>query len=207
MENGEPKKIKSNVEGNNAKERNQLLVGSYVTSAGLLLVYLDIVPLLVPAFVVAVVSGFVAWIFIKPTLRPLVPAIALLSGDIVLPLIVLVGIVDPSIVIIFLFQVVLISGGLVWLVFRPGIAPVAFLALIQILLIMDNILTVVFSRAMAGGPTEFYSKLDMHVPSDMLMYKGLAVSVFLRAIAIILMFVGLRAIKNKIAPNLRENQQ
>lgn len=195
MTNGEPKKIEPDVEGNNA-----LLIGGYAATVGLLLVYLGIVPLLIPPFVVAVVSGFVAWILVRPSSRPLVPAIALLSGDIVLPLIaiVLAGIASPPMVVMALFQVVLISGGVIWLVFRPGTAPVAFLTLIQAFLILDNILTVVFSYSVADGPTQFYSKLDIHLSSqDMLAYMGLAVSVFLRAIAIVLMFVGLRAIKKR----------
>ncbi|MDD5084776.1 MAG: hypothetical protein PHE61_01890, partial [Candidatus Omnitrophica bacterium] len=122
---------------------------------------------------------FLAWLIadktFKLSLKPMVPAFAVQAGYafwLILGCLFL-GRLDPFI------DIMVLLGGLVWLILRPGLGPVIFLTIYHIIAFIVKV--PFFVSSVVGSS----------------LYKIMLVHMLLRASAVVLMFTGLRNMQNR----------
>ena len=136
--------------------------------------------------IVGLLAGGVAWMVVRPAVRPMVPAFAVQAGYTLVSfpamlILFFLGEFDVMTTMIGLLLLCGITAVLVWLIVRPGPIPVIVLTIFHI---------VDFSLACLFGAGDL----------QLAAYGGLAASFLLRATGIALMVVGLWIISRAQRP-------
>jgi hypothetical protein len=161
------------------------VIGALV-AAGVLAVlspgfFLVLICLLVVIGMFALPLGWVAWKLVAPAYRPIVPAFAVQAGHTLFQILVI-----PFLLVLFeagaiggvfmLLEALFFAAALVWLIVRPGLAPVVVLTVAQTLEFL------------------LLSSLGLGVGN-----YGLTINLLLRATGVVLMWVGLQQIRARTA--------